>query len=221
MKRMKGHPRIVTILGTIIISLVTSGFTGAVAQPLPGGTLDPISISKYVTPLVIPPVIDNDGAVDSYDIAVRQFQQQILPGGIWNTINGRIRRACGDDRVELRAGGGPCARFIGSRGRRRIAPAPNSQFNYPAYTVETLSDVPVGVRWINDLVAPNGDCRPHLLSIDQTLHWANPPMDALLARVPGRSRWEAGLQRLPPRQQSGARVALWRLPAGLRWLPRR
>ena len=61
----------------------------AFAQPLPGGSLDPLTIPKYVTPLVIPPVMKNDGAANSYDIAVRQFSQQILPGGIWNTLNGR------------------------------------------------------------------------------------------------------------------------------------
>ena len=57
--------------------------------PLAGGTLDPLSIPKFVTPLVIPPVMSTTGTADKYDIAVRQFQQQILPGGIWNTINGR------------------------------------------------------------------------------------------------------------------------------------
>jgi hypothetical protein len=54
----------------------------AFAQPLPGGSLDPQSIPKYVTPLVIPPVMKNDGDPHSYDIAVRQFSQQILPGGM-------------------------------------------------------------------------------------------------------------------------------------------
>ena len=82
---------------------------GASAAALPGGTLDPLTIPKYVTPLVIPPVMNNNGTPNSYDIAVRQFQQQILPGGIWNTLNGgRMRSA--DDRVELRPGGGPHAR---------------------------------------------------------------------------------------------------------------
>ena len=140
----------------------------ASAQPLPGGTLDPDSVPKYVTPLVIPPVMNNDGAADSYDIAVRQFEQQILPGGIWNTLNGRSDSFAATTVWSY----GPAADPVPA-----IAPDPGSQFNYPAYTVETLSDVPVGVRWINDLVAPNGDCRPHLLPIDQTLHWANPPMD--------------------------------------------
>ena len=48
-------------------------------------------------------------------------------------------------------------------------------FNYPAFTIEAAWGRPVRVKWINDLVKPNGEFRPHLLPIDQTLHWANPP----------------------------------------------
>jgi FtsP/CotA-like multicopper oxidase with cupredoxin domain len=153
----------------------------ALAQAPPGGTLDPLSIPKFVTPLVIPPVMKNDGADHSYDIAVRQFKQLILPGGIWNTLNGR-----GDAFPATPVWSyGPAADPVPA-----IAPDPGSQFNYPAYTVETLVSTPVGVRWINDLVAINPangfpcdgtDCPrvslDHLLPIDQTLHWANPPRD--------------------------------------------
>jgi len=68
--------------------------TGAFAVPLPGGTLDPLTIPKYVTPLVIPPEMPKSAKQPGfpkadYNIAVRQFKQQILPGGIWNAINGR------------------------------------------------------------------------------------------------------------------------------------
>jgi spore coat protein A len=164
----RGQHRLVTVLAIAVMFLATSGSTTAFAQPAPGGTLDPTSVPKYVTPLVIPPVMNNDGAVDSYDIAVREFQQQILPGGIWNTLNGRSDAFAATTVWSY----GPAADPVPA-----IAPDPGSQFNYPAYTVETTSNVPVGVQWINDLVAPNGDCLPHLLSIDQTLHWANPPMD--------------------------------------------
>jgi FtsP/CotA-like multicopper oxidase with cupredoxin domain len=130
--------------------------------------VDPLSIPKYVTPLVIPPVMNNDGESDSYDIAVRQFRQQILPGGIWNTINGR------NDMFPATTvwSYGPAEDAVPP-----VAPDPGSQFNYPAYTLETTSDVPVSVRWINDLVDEDGNCLEHLLPIDQTLHWANPPMD--------------------------------------------
>ena len=63
------------------------------AVPLPGGSLDPLQIPKYVQPLVIPPEMpksnDLNTPVADYNIAVRQFQQQILPGGVWNSVNGR------------------------------------------------------------------------------------------------------------------------------------
>src|SRR6185436_1140228 len=59
------------------------------AEALPGGTLNPALLPKYVTPLVIPPAMPRtsklpvrmDKNVDYYEIAVRQFRQQILPSG--------------------------------------------------------------------------------------------------------------------------------------------
>jgi len=74
--------------GTILVT-AGIGLQTAHAVPLPGGTLDPLTIPKYVTPLVIPPVMNNSGTSNDYDIAVRQFQQQILPGGIWDALSGR------------------------------------------------------------------------------------------------------------------------------------
>ncbi len=47
-----------------------------------GGSLDPADINKYQMPLVIPPAMPQAGGggdIDYYEIAVRQFQQQILP----------------------------------------------------------------------------------------------------------------------------------------------
>jgi FtsP/CotA-like multicopper oxidase with cupredoxin domain len=172
------------LVNLAVASLLASGLAApAWAQPLPGGSLDPLTVPQFVTPLVIPPVMNDDGAANSYDIAVRHFEQQILPGGIWNTLNGR------NDPFP--------ATPVWSYGPDQdptpgVAPDPSSQFNYPAYTVETRSGTPVDVRWLNQLVAnpdacdfdhPAGDpdCNylSHLLPIDQTLHWANPPMDCL------------------------------------------
>ena len=138
MKATIGQPnrfRRWSIFGAVLLFLIAGSVTGALAQPLPGGTLDPTTIPKYVTPLVIPPVMNNTGHDHDYDIAVRQFQQQILPGGIWNTINGRGGCLSADHGLELRTGCGsiPIPRYWRRRG---IAPAPNSQFNYPAYTIE-------------------------------------------------------------------------------------
>jgi hypothetical protein len=54
---------------------------GAFADPLPGGSLDPTTITKYASPLIIPPAMPpvSQNSFDYYEIAVRQFQQQILP----------------------------------------------------------------------------------------------------------------------------------------------
>ena len=160
-----------------VVLLVSS----AIAAPLPGGTLDPLAIPKYVQPLVIPPEMpksaDANVPAADYNIAVRQFQQQILPGGIWNTVNGRADAF------------GPTT--LWSYGRAEdvlpagfVAPVPVASgvsFNYPAFTIETLSQSdtanPTKIRWINDLTNPDGTYLSHLFSVDQTLHWANPAQD--------------------------------------------
>mgnify|MGYP001817209872 CR=1 FL=1 len=165
---MKNHawtvPSAVFVLGCLLAVFTAS------AAPVPGGTLDPTTIPKYVTPLVIPPVMKNDGALNSYDIAVREFKQQILPGGIWNSLNGRNDKF---NPTRIWSYGPANDR----RPKGGVAPAANSQFNYPAYTIEATSGTPVNVRWINGLVNWKGEYLDHLLPIDQTVHWANPPQD--------------------------------------------
>ena len=55
---------------------------GKAFAAIAGGSLDPVSIPKYQMPLVIPPAMPKTGRIggaDYYEIAVRQFQQQILP----------------------------------------------------------------------------------------------------------------------------------------------
>jgi spore coat protein A len=118
------------------------------ADPVPGGTLDPNSIAKYVTPLfILPamPVANGSGPVDRYDVAVRQFAQQILPSGPPTTLFGYG------------------------------APADAGTFHVPSHTVEASAGRPVRVRWSNQLVTGSGNFRPHLFAVDPTLHWANPP----------------------------------------------
>jgi FtsP/CotA-like multicopper oxidase with cupredoxin domain len=47
--------------------------------------------------------------------------------------------------------------------------------NYPAFTIEAERGVPTTVTWINGLVDGSGNYLQHLLPVDPTLHWANPP----------------------------------------------
>jgi FtsP/CotA-like multicopper oxidase with cupredoxin domain len=168
---------------------------------VPGGTLDPTIIPKYVTPLVIPPVMNNSGNVNDYDIAVRQFQQQILPGGIWNSVTGRADAFPPTTVWSYGPAADPLPDSTALGGGAGIAPAANSQFNYPAYTVENTVNTATTVDWINDLVANPwasatggcgtanevpGDCDfiSHLLPIDRSLHWANP--EGLPCTEPGK-----------------------------------
>jgi FtsP/CotA-like multicopper oxidase with cupredoxin domain len=118
---------------------------------IPGGTLDPITIPKYEDSLVIPPampVTAINGGFDYYEIAIRQFRQQILPTGMPMTT-------------------------VWSYGSVNHP----GTFNYPAFTIEAKFNIPVRVKWINGLVDSSGKFLSHLLPVDPTLHWANPSGD--------------------------------------------
>jgi bilirubin oxidase len=114
------------------------------------GALDPTSVPKYGRELLIPPVMlrtstIHGGDVDFYRIAMRQFPQQILPPGF------------------------PATTVWG------YGSLPGGTFHSPSLTIEAKVDRPVRVRWINGLVDGRGRYRQHLLPVDPTLHWANPP----------------------------------------------
>ena len=116
---------------------------------IPGGTLPPRIIPKFVEPLVIPPAMPltwSDGATDYFRIAVRQFRQQILPAPMPRTT------VWGYGSVDFPA-----------------------TFNYPSFTLEATAGRATRVTWINQLIDGRGNYLPHLLAVDQTLHWANPP----------------------------------------------
>jgi FtsP/CotA-like multicopper oxidase with cupredoxin domain len=86
------------------------------------------------------------GGTDDYRVAARQFRQQVLPHGMPATT------LWGYGSVDDPA-----------------------SFHSPAFTIEARHGRPVRVTWINDLVDRAGDFRPHLLPLDPTLFWANPP----------------------------------------------
>ena len=82
--------------GATTLTLFAAGRLGlrqAIAEAIPGGTLDPYAVPKFVTPLLVPPVMPKAGIIplkggknaDYYEISVRQFSQQILPAGFGAT----------------------------------------------------------------------------------------------------------------------------------------
>jgi FtsP/CotA-like multicopper oxidase with cupredoxin domain len=109
--------------------------------------------------MLIPPVMPRAGTIklqggknaDYYEISMRQFAQQILPA----TLPATTVWGYG---------------AVSSASKRGLL-----LHNAPSLTIEAMRNRPVRVKWINDLVDANGNYLPHLLPVDQTLHWANPP----------------------------------------------
>jgi FtsP/CotA-like multicopper oxidase with cupredoxin domain len=123
----------------------------ALHDPVPGGTLDPTTVPKYVTALPILAAMPrtgtvSGGSVDFYTIAARQFRQQVLPGGY------------------------PATSVWGYG-----STSATGAFHAPAFTIETQVGRQVRVVWANQLVDSNGNFLPHPLTVDPTLHWTNPP----------------------------------------------
>ena len=162
----------------LFLSTFVDGRRVVRAVAIPGGTLDPLAIQKFATPLLIPPVMPRAGTikqkggknVDYYEISMRQISQQILPAGLPLTTVWGYGAVTG----------------AGSKNPLLI-------HNAPSLTIEAQADRPVRVKWINDLKDANGNFLPHLLPVDPTLHWANPPggtegrdMRPMFETTPGR-----------------------------------
>jgi spore coat protein A len=123
--------------------------------PIPGGTLPPGDVDKFALPLVKPPAMPPSKTLnnnDLYKIAVRQFTQRILS----------------PPHPETTVWSYGSVDFPGTV-------AQGGTFNYPAFTIEAGWNRKVSVEWRNELVDANGNYLPHLLPVDPTLHWANPP----------------------------------------------
>jgi FtsP/CotA-like multicopper oxidase with cupredoxin domain len=135
------------------------GYVQRAFAQIPGGTLDPADVTKFVTPLLIPPVMPRAATItlpggkpaDYYEISMKQVTEQILPAGLPATTVWGYGAVSGQGRNPLLI------------------------HHAPSLTIEAGWKRPVRVKWINDLVDANGDFLPHLLPVDQTLHWANPP----------------------------------------------
>jgi len=135
------------------------GWVQRATAQIPGGTLHPTLIPKYQTPLLIPPVMPRAGTImlpggkpaDYYEISMRQITKQILPAGLPTTTVWGYGAVKGQGRDPLLL------------------------HHAPSLTIEAQWKRPVRVKWINDLVDEDGNYLSHLLPVDQTLHWANPP----------------------------------------------
>jgi len=159
-KNLVSRRMFLKLTGASALALYATTHFGGISRLLaqiPGGTLAPGDVTKYSLPLVKPPAMPlskgSNKNKDKYNIAVRQFQQRVLsPPHPMTTVwsYGSI-----DFPGTVPEGG---------------------TFNYPAFTIEATANKDTQVLWMNELLDPaTGNFLPHLLPVDQTLHWANPP----------------------------------------------
>ena len=87
---------------------------------------------------------------DYYEISLKQFAQQILPVGM------------------------PATTVWGYGAVRSATKNGLLIHNAPSLTIGRRNR-PVRTKWTNDLKDSSGQFLPHLLTVDRTLHWANPP----------------------------------------------
>jgi spore coat protein A len=140
---------------TFVKGGVVAGAAAAVGAPrlLTGSAqaavIQPNSIPKYVTPLFIMPAMPPTRVLsnrDEFAVAARRFNQQILPPGF------------------------PSTPVFG------MGSTTSTATNHtPAWTIEMRVNRQTRVNWINQLMTSAGDFIPSLLTVDPTLHWANPP----------------------------------------------
>ncbi len=152
------------LLGLALLVVPVAAAEPPETEPVPGGSLDPRTIPKYVEPLVIPPAMPLTATtgikgkkVDYYEIVVKQFRQFILPK-TWSAANNVS----------------PTTVWSFASAKDPRPAADGGTLNYPSFTIEASWKRPVRVKWINGLVDANGNYLPHILPVDQTLHWANP-----------------------------------------------
>lgn len=140
------------------------GFLRNARAAIAGGTLDPSGVQKYVMPLIKPPAMPgkSNKNKDKYKIAVRKFAQPILPNsavpGFEGSVDHQFSTVWSYGSVDQ-----PGTAYEGGT------------FNYPAFTIEAGWNKSTQVQWRNELVDGMGNFLPHILPVDQTLHWANPP----------------------------------------------
>ncbi len=153
---------------TLMLYDYSAGIKRVAYAQIPGGTLDPVAVPKFQTAMLIPPVMPRAATItlpggkpaDYYEISMRQFRQKILPASFYAGLSGAAATGTlvwGYGAVKSASKGGLLIH------------------NAPSLTIEAQVNRPVRVKWINELVDGNGNYRPHLLPVDPTLHWANPP----------------------------------------------
>lgn len=141
----------------VIKAGIVTGATATVGGPLllssrdaaKAATIDPTTIPQYVTQLPVlqamPPISSSSGKL-TFSIGAKQITQQMLPSGF------------------------PATPSFGYG-----STASSGSYHGPGYTIESQPNLRTQVTWVNQHVDSSGNYQSPLVTVDPTLHWANPP----------------------------------------------
>jgi FtsP/CotA-like multicopper oxidase with cupredoxin domain len=130
--------------------------------PLPPGTINPMTIPKYVNQLTdSPPVYQ---PINVYDPVTGDLIRQEYTVHMEDDINGQPILQ------QILPAGFPKTRVWGYAGTVYSADNPDGVYSVsaPGASFEAIRGVPSYVTWVNNIDKPN------MFPVDPTLHWANP-----------------------------------------------
>ena len=108
------------------------------------------SIPQFVDPL--PTFVGKRVGGSALTVSMQEFQQKILPASIYSTLQNPY--STGTYVWGYKVGGSPAS--------------------FPGYTVEAVKGTPTTITYVNNLPLPTGSKLEADLTIDQTIHWADP-----------------------------------------------
>jgi spore coat protein A len=153
-------------------------FQGASASvQVPQTALPGASITRFAEP--VPTYFGKRVSGPALQVSMYEFQQKVLPDAFYATVPDGFKKG-------TYVWGYACGQLNGP-----AAP------QWPGATLEVRRGYPATVKYVNDL--PFNSTLRRYLTVDQTIHWAN-PLDASMS--PGTS---SGSRRRPPRSTASAR----------------
>jgi len=160
--------RLFVIQGILCLFITSITLPSAVSQT--SQFIDPLVIPKFVNqldgplPVYTPTAVnDNSGKLirQDYTVRVSEFTQQILPAHDANGFPTNF----------------PTTKVWGYEGEAYNSVTCGSLGTVkstPGCTFEVKQNVPVQVKWVNNLLDAEGNPLSYTLPVDPTLHWANP-----------------------------------------------
>src|SRR5512135_3571547 len=158
-----------TLMSAFLFLLVSCVFMFP-AQVQAAAPLDPALIPQWVNQITGPPpvyvpinVTDSFGNVirQEYTVNVTQFTQQMLP------TQDATGKPTGFGATTVFGYGGLAMDPVTGRYLGYVRSTPGPSF-------EAIRNVPIQVKWVNNLVDAEGKPLGSMFAVDPTIHWANP-----------------------------------------------